>query len=110
MILLLGHACLLDLTPKNICKDFSSTGFHRLHENIYRDADFLPAAYTNRPLVEISSTRINHVTSSHTTTSDLEVIQRKLSTLILPAIICPHHKTEPRKETRKGRQKEDPEF
>lgn len=102
---LVGKAFPLAFTPNNICKGFSSTGFHPLNENIYTDADFMPASYSDRPPVENSPTRIDQVSFSQPTTSDFEVIHRKSPTLISPVMIRPHPKAEPRKGIRKGRQK-----
>lgn len=102
---LVGKAFPLAFTPNNICKGFSSTGFHPLNENIYTDADFMPASYSDRPLIEKSPTRIDQVPFSQPTASGFEVIHGKSTTLISPVIIRPHPKAEPRKETRKGRQK-----
>lgn len=102
---LVGKAFPLAFTPNNICKGFSSTGFHPLNENIYTDADFMPASYSDRPLAEKSPTRIDQAAVSQPTASGFEVIHGKSTTLISPAMIRPHPKAEPRKETRKGRQK-----
>lgn len=102
---LVGKAFPLAFTPNNICKGFSSTGFHPLNENIYTDADFMPASYSDRPLTEKSPTRIDQVAISQPTASGSEVIDGTSPTLISPAIIRPHPKAEPRKETRRGRQK-----
>ncbi|XP_047134205.1 uncharacterized protein LOC105850413 isoform X1 [Hydra vulgaris] len=95
----------LAFTPNNICKGFSSTGFHPLNENIYIDADFMPASYSDRPLTGKSPTKIDQVSVSQPTASGSKNIHRELPTFILPGIIRPYPKVEPRKETRKGRQK-----
>lgn len=98
MILVAWREKLFPFTPNNICKGFSSTGFHPLNENIYTDADFMPASYSDRPLIEKSPTRIiDQVPFSQPTASGFEVIDGKSPTLISPAIIR-HH---PRKTKRK---------
>lgn len=97
---LVGKAFPLAFTPNNICKGFSSTGFHPLNENIYTDADFMPASYSDRPLLEKSPTNLNQPN-----TTDFEASHQKSPTLISPVLIRPHPKAEPRKGTQKGRQK-----
>nr|CAI5825039.1 unnamed protein product [Callosobruchus analis] len=54
---LVGKAFPRAFTPTNIASGFKSTGFHPLNENIFSDADFLAASFSDRPLPQETSTQ-----------------------------------------------------
>nr|CAI5856007.1 unnamed protein product [Callosobruchus analis] len=54
---LVGKAFPRAFTPTNISSGFKSTGFHPLNENIFSDADFLAASFSDRPLPQETSTQ-----------------------------------------------------
>lgn len=54
---LVGKAFPRAFTPTNIANGFKATGFHPLNENIFSEADFLAANFSDRPLPQDSSSQ-----------------------------------------------------
>lgn len=54
---LVGKAFPPAFTPMNIANGFKATGFHPLNENIFSDADFLAANFSDCPLPQEISTQ-----------------------------------------------------
>nr|XP_023016981.1 uncharacterized protein LOC111506204 [Leptinotarsa decemlineata] len=54
---LVGKAFPPAFIPMNIANGFKATGFHPLNENIFSDADFLAANFSDRPLSQEISTQ-----------------------------------------------------
>ena len=90
---LVGQAYPRAFVPNNIVNRFKCTGFFPFNENIFTEIDFLPAAVTDRPIVDTETCVSTDSNEVETTPGNLPLTLE----IVSPEIIRPHTKAKLRK-------------
>lgn len=93
-----GKAFPLAFTPSNIIKSFERSGIHPFNSNVFDDSDFLSSYVTDRP----QDTSVASDISRENVGSSL-VSNPSTSAIIVPQVVRPHLKANPRRGTKRGR-------